>query len=95
MGSEIAEAAGKKAGTESGKAAGKAEGLRLAQEAVQEEIKKMGGAGQLFDASQSTGKCYPICFMDLSNTIILYVLLTYARSKIHGLFLKQDDFPPN
>ena len=58
MGSEIAEAAGKKAGTESGKAAGKAEGLRLAQEAVQEEIKKMGGAGQLFDASQSTGKCF-------------------------------------
>ena len=58
MGSEIAEAAGKKAGTESGKAAGKAEGLRLAQEAVQEEIKKMGGAGQLFDASQSTGKFF-------------------------------------
>ena len=63
MGSEIAEAAGKKAGTESGKAAGKAEGLRLAQEAVQEEIKKMGGAGQLFDASQSTGKFLQLIYL--------------------------------
>ena len=79
MGSEIAEAAGKKAGTESGKAAGKAEGLRLAQEAVQEEIKKMGGAGQLFDASQSTGKFFST-YLSLETFKHKHIILTCVKS---------------